>query len=342
MKKIVISKYGGPEVLKLVDSESESISSNQIRVKTHYAGVNFSEIMARMRLYPGAPTPPTGIGVEASGIVEAAGDDVTRFSAGDRVMGFCKFSSYASHVTMDESMAIPVPKNFGMDHAAAFPVIYMTAYMMIFDQCNIRKGDNILILGAGGGVGTALIQLSKIIGANVLAASSSWKHEKMKELGADICLDYRKKDWESEILEHTDGFGADIIIDPLGAASWKKMLSYLAPLGKLVIYGDQYMVGGPRANLFRVAKEFLSLPKFNPLKMMGRNQTIVGFHLGKLMGMESKVKRSLEALIDMVSENNVLPVVDKSFDGSRAGDAHQYIQDRKNFGKVLIDFKEIG
>lgn len=342
MKRVVISKYGGPDVLKLVDANSEDIAPNQLRIKTHFAGVNFSEIMARMRLYPGAPTPPSGIGVEASGIVEDIGNQVTGFSVGDRVMGFCKFSSYASHITMDEAMAIPVPDHFSMEHAAAFPLVYMTAYMMIYDQCNIREGDTILILGAGGGVGTALIQLSKIIGAKVLAASSSWKHQGMQELGADICIDYREGNWEHQIHENTDGLGADIIIDPLGAGSWKKMINYLAPLGKLVIYGDQYMVGGPKANVFRVAKEFLSIPKFNPLKMMSKNQTVIGFHLGRLMGMEKKVQRSLHSLIGMVEENSLLPIVDRSFHGTKAADAHRYIQDRKNFGKVLIDFKDIG
>ena len=342
MKKVVISKYGGPEVLKLVDAKKDDLGPRQIRLKTHFAGVNFSEIMARMRLYPGAPAPPSGIGVEASGIVESIGDEVSRYAVGDRVMGLCKYSSYASHVTMDEDMAIPVPDHFTMEHAAAFPVIYMTAYMMIFDQCNIRKGDSILILGAGGGVGTALIHLSKLVGAKILAASSSWKHGKIQELGADICIDYRSQNWEGKIHENTDGLGADIIIVPLGAASWKKMINCLAPLGKLVIYGDQYMVSGPRANIFRVAKEFLSIPKFNPLKMMSKNQAVVGFHLGRLMGMEKKVQRSLHSLIAMVEANGVLPVVDKSFHGSKAADAHSYIQDRKNFGKVLIDFRDIG
>jgi len=342
MKKVVISKYGGPDVLKLIDSKMLDIKPNELLIKTHYAGVNFSEIMARMRLYPGAPKPPTGIGVEASGIIEKIGNDVTDFKIGDRVMGLCRFSSYASHVVLDEQMAMQVPEHFDMDHAGAFPLVYMTAYMMIFDQCNIQSGDNILILGAGGGVGTALIQLAKVAGANVLAASSSWKHKRLKEMGADKCIDYRQDDWERLIHDHTGGNGADIIIDPLGAKSWKKMIDCLAPLGKLVIYGDQHMVSGYKINILKVIKEFLSIPKYNPLRMMSKNQAVIGFHLGRLMGAEHKIKRSRERLLNIIKEHQLLPVVDCSFDGKEASDAHKYIQDRKNFGKVLIDFKEIG
>jgi NADPH:quinone reductase-like Zn-dependent oxidoreductase len=161
MKEVIIKKFGPPEVLQIRERPTPSPKSNEVLVRNHFTGVNYAEIMARMRLYPGAPKPPATLGAEACGVVESIGEDVTQFKPGDRVMLFCRFNSYATHIVADEKMVMALPEEFSMEEGAAFPVVYITAYMMMFDLGNFREEETILIHGAGGGVGTAAIQLAQ-------------------------------------------------------------------------------------------------------------------------------------------------------------------------------------
>ena len=144
--------------------------------------------MARMRLYPGAPKPPTTLGEEGYGVIESVGKNITKFQPGDRVMVFSRYASYATHICTSEDMVMPLPNKFSFEEGAAFPVVYITAYMMIFDLGNFRKGETILIHGAGGGVGTAAIQLTQTIGGNIIGTASRWKHQKLKKRALSTAL----------------------------------------------------------------------------------------------------------------------------------------------------------
>ena len=176
MKEIIITKFGPPEVLQIRERPTPSPMKSDVLVRNHFTGVNFSEIMARMRLYPGAPKPPATLGSEACGIVESIGEDVTHFKPGDKVMLLCRFNSYATHIITDEKLVMTLPEKFSMEEGAAFPVVYITAYMMMFDLVNFREEETILIHGAGGGVGTAAIQLAQSTNGNIIGTSSKWKH----------------------------------------------------------------------------------------------------------------------------------------------------------------------
>ena len=161
MKRIEYIKFGGPDVLKVKDFTLPEPNNDEVQIKPHFAGINFAEIMTRMGLYPGAPKPPSCIGGEASGIIEKVGSNVSDFKPGDKVMVFAPFNSYSSHINVHKNMLIKLPDCFTMEQGAAFPVVYITAYMMMFDLGNLQDGDTFLIHGAGGGVGTAAIQLAK-------------------------------------------------------------------------------------------------------------------------------------------------------------------------------------
>ena len=131
------------------------------------------------------------------------------------MIGLSLSGSYSSHICIDKDLIIPLPENFELDEAAAFPVAYITAYMMIFDLGNLQDGDTFLIHGAGGGVGTAAIQLAKTKDIQIIGTSSSWKHDKISKMGVDKCIDYNKDDTEKEILDYTKGKGVDLVIDPI-------------------------------------------------------------------------------------------------------------------------------
>ena len=341
MKSIILTKYGAPEVLKVQEFEDIQPLDNQVRIKVHYAGINFAEIMARMKLYPGGPKPGSVLGGEVSGVIDEIGKDVTGLSIGQKVMGLSLAGSYSSQVCINADSIIPLPDNFKLDEAAAFPVAYITAYMMIFDLGNLQENDTFLMHGAGGGVGTAAIQLAKTKNVKIIGTSSSWKHDKLIKMGVDKCIDYNTDNTEKEIMDFTNGKGVDLVIDPIGAKNWKLSYKILAKMGKLIIYGDQNLVKGDKLKPLVAMKEIYSMPKYKPMDLMSNNKSVMGYHLGRFNGHEWKVQRSIKNLIKLVNDNDLHPVIDSKFSFEDAPKAHRYIQNRKNFGKVLLDFTSI-
>ena len=341
MESIILTKYGAPEVLKVKKKDDVEPGNNQVRIKVHYAGINFAEIMARMKLYPGGPKPGGILGGEVSGVIDKIGNNVQGLNVGDKVMGLTMSGSYTSLTCIDANSIIPLPDHFNLEEAAAFPVTYITAYMMMFDLGNLQDGDTFLIHGAGGGVGTAAIQLAKTKNIKIIGTSSSWKHDKITQMGVDKCIDYNKSDIEKEIMDFTNGKGVDLIIDPVGTKNWKISYKVLSKMGKLIIYGDQNLVKGDKLKPMVALKEMYSMPKYKPMDLMANNKAVMGYHLGRFKGHEWKVKRSIDNLIKLVKEYDLHPVVDSKFSYQDAAKAHRYIQDRKNFGKVLLDFTSV-
>jgi synaptic vesicle membrane protein VAT-1 len=341
MKKIIISKYGAPEVLQVRDTEIPIPKSGEILIKNYFSGVNFSEVMARMKLYPGAPKPPCTLGGECSGVIESIGENVNGFSIGQRVMAFSRFKSYASHVCTPQEMVMPLPEEFSLEQGAAFPVTYITAYQMLFDLGNLRSGDTILIHGAGGGVGTAAIQIAKSLDVKIIGTASKWKHPQLIKMGVDYCIDYQNEDVFKQVESFTSSKGVDIIIDPVGAKNWKMSYKCLGIMGKLIIFGDQDLVTGFKLNPISALKELWSMPKYKPMSLMSANKSIMGYHLGRMQGAEEKIKRSILALEKLAKDGHISPIIDKVFTYTDSPSAHQYMQERKNFGKILIDFSKV-
>ena len=210
----------------------------------------------------------------------------------------------------------------------------------MFDLGNFHKGETILIHGAGGGVGTAAIQLAQVAGGNIIGTSSGWKHEKLKNMGVNHCIDYNTEDVYQKVMEYTGGRGVDLIIDPVGSKNWKVSYKCLSPMGKLVVFGDQNFVKGKSLNLMASLKEFYSMPKFRPMDLMSRNKSVMGYHLGRLTGAEDKIQLAVAALNNLARDGKIKPVIDKVFPFTEADKAQAYIQERKNFGKGLLDFRE--
>jgi len=341
MKSVILTKYGAPEVLQVKELNDLEPLNNEVRIKVHYAGINFAEIMARMKLYPGGPKPGSVLGGEVSGVIDKIGKDVKGLSIGDKVMGLTLSGSYSSQACINTNSIIPLPDNFELDEAAAFPVTYITAYMMMFDLGNLQDGDTFLIHGAGGGVGTAAIQLAKTKNIKIIGTSSSWKHDRLTKMGVDKCIDYNTDNTEKEIMDFTNGKGVDLIIDPIGTKNWKLSYRVLAKMGKLIIYGDQNLVKGDKLKPIVAIKEMYSMPKYKPMDLMSNNKAVMGYHLGRFKGHEWKVKRSIENLIKLVNDNDLHPIIDSKFSFEDAPKAHRHIQGRKNFGKVLLDFTSI-
>ena len=342
MKRIEYIKHGSPDVLQVKNFELPSPSENEIQIQTSFAGINFADIMSRMGLYPGCPKPPHPIGAEASGVINKVGKNVKDFKIGDAVMTFVFFNGYSSHINIDANLAMKLPEHFSLSDGGAFPLVYMTAYMMMFDLGNLQKDEIFFIQGAGGGVGTAAIQLAKSVGAKIIGTSSKWKHKKLYEMGVDLCIDYYNENVRKKIMDFTNGYGVDLIVDPVGGKQWSESYKTLAPMGKLIVYGNQNLVTGQTRSIRALIKEFFNMPKIKPFEMIGANKSVMGYHLGKLKGAEHKVKKAMEKLLKMTQKDSTIkPVIDSIFPFEDASKAHQHIQDKKNFGKVLLDFTKL-
>jgi NADPH:quinone reductase-like Zn-dependent oxidoreductase len=235
---------------------------------------------------------------------------------------------------------MPLPGKLSFEEGAAFPVIYLTAYMMMFNLGNFQKDETILIHGAGGGVGTAAIQLAQAVGGNIIGTASKWKHQKLHEMGVEHCIDYTNENVHEKVMRFTSNRGVDLILDPVGSHNWKISYECLSPLGKMIIFGDQNFVKGKSFNFLALMKEMFSMPKYKPMDLMSKNKSVMGYHLGRLAGAEDKIQKAASKLHDLAQTEKIKPIIDQIFSFTDAPKAHEHIQNRKNFGKVLLDFND--
>ncbi len=337
MKQAWITKSGAPEVIELREAPDPTPGHGEVRIRVHASGVNFADIMARLGLYPDAPPLPTVVGYEVSGVVDAVGAGVSGVSAGDRVVSLSRFGGYSDVVCVPAGWTAPVPERLSFEQAAAIPVNYLTAWLMLVHLGNVREGDRVLVHAAAGGVGQAALQICRWKGAEVIGTASAGKHERLREAGVAHCIDYRNEDVKAGVLAATDGRGVDIVLDAIGGRSYRDSYDVLAPLGRLYVFGATSAAPGTRRNLFAAAKAILTMPRFAPIPMMNDNRGVMGVNLGHLWDQAEAMSSMLREILSLTDEGVFAPVVDATFPLSRAGEAHAYIQARKNFGKVVLD-----
>ncbi len=334
-------RHGGASVLHLAEGPRPAPQRGEVLIRTHFAGINFADIMARMGLYRGAPGLPLVPGLEVAGVVETAGPEAEGFAVGQHVLALTRFGGYRSHVAVPQGQVRAVPEGISLEAAAALPLTYLTAHLMMFRLGNLRPGQTILIHSAGGGVGTAAVQLARLSETHILCTASAGKHERLREVGAEECIDYRTEDFVAAVKAATSGRGADLILDAQGPAHVQKSLKALARLGTVVAYGVQRNVGRSRwqAASLKLLWELLTA-RLSPVRLMNANKGVVGFHLGRLPPDSAAVQEALDELLPWLGEGRISPVVDKVFPAGEAAQAHAYIHARRNFGKVLLDFRE--
>jgi synaptic vesicle membrane protein VAT-1 len=336
MRQVWIPRIGRPEVLTVKESPDPEVRTGEVRVRVKASGINFADILARMGLYPDAPSLPAVVGYEVSGLVDQVGEGVTTFAEGDRVLCFTRFGGYSDVICVPAIQAQRFPERLSFESAAAIPVNYLTAWMMLVYLGNVHEGDKVLVHAAAGGVGQAAIQICKYKGAHVFGTASAPKHERLREMGVEHCIDYRTENFESRILELTNGEGVQIALDAVGGKSFPKSYRCLSHLGRLFMFGVSSFAPGKQRSLLATASGFLSMPRFKPIPLMNANRGVFGFNLGHLWHRTELMKSILVKVIDLVEQGLFEPTVARTFPLEQAADAHQYIQDRKNFGKVLL------
>ena len=338
MKAVRIHEHGGPEVLTWDEVESPSCPKDKVLMEVKAASINHLDLWVR-KGFPGIELPLI-MGSDASGVIAEVGSEVTGWNTGDEVMvqpgvycGKCKFCKRekenlcvkfgiigeAGDGTQCHFVAIK-PENLGrkpaavsFEEAAAFPLVFLTAYTMLVRRAKIEEGENVLVLGAGSGVGSAAIQIAKHFGCTVMAtAGNEDKLQHAQDLGADLTINHYNEKIHERIREFTKGWGADIVFEHVGEVTWPSSMRSLAHGGRLVTCGA---TTGPKASI-------------EIRHLFHKQQTIMGSTMGDAA--------AFTELLDFLEKGVLKPVLDQTFPMSEAAEAHRYIEEGKQFGKVVL------
>ncbi len=336
MRQVWITKRGGPEVLQVREAADPAPREGEVRIRVAAAGINFADVLARMGLYPDAPPLPAVVGYEVAGTVDAVGPGVEGLREGDRVGALTRFGGYADVLCVSAAQAFPISPALSFEKAAAIPVNYLTAWLMLVHLGCVRAGDRVLVHAVAGGVGQAAVQICRWRGAEVVGTASASKHARLRELGVAHCIDYRTQDFEAEVRRLYGKRGVDIALDAVGGDSFKKSYRCLGPLGRLYLFGVSSFAPGRTRSVMAALRGIASMPRFSPIALMNGNRGVHGVNLGHLWHRVDLLREMLGEIVGLVADGTFDPVVDSTFPFDRAGEAHARMQDRQNFGKVLL------
>lgn len=345
MNAIAFSEQGDIDVLKYQDIPMPSLDTDEILVKVKSCAVNYLDIHARR------DRPEIKQKLEKTGTPHILGSDIAgeiaeisgthpKLAIGDHVilapcipcgicndcingyenlcdtqqlLGFQTDGGYAEFVKAPAKNAIQIADTLSFVEASALPIAYLTAWHMLITRAQLRAGEDVLILGAGGSVGSAGLQIAKLVGAHIFAtASTDEKLACAKEHGADVTINYTDVDFSEVILKETDGRGVDVVLEHVGAATWDKSISSLAKNGRLVSCG---VTTG-------------NIGEINIRKMYQKQLTIMGSALG--------TTKELRQLVRLAEQRRLIPIIDRTLPLEQAAEAHQLLESRKNFGKVCL------
>ena len=333
MKQIQLSKPGGLENLKLTDTENPSLKDNEVLLKVHASSLNYHDLMVALGLIP---TEDKRVPLsDAAGEILEVGKDVSKWTAGDKVMSMCfpnwvsgppKYDllsfigdnqdGYATElISIQESAITKIPNNLNFKEAATLPCAGLTAWRALVDEGRLKSGETVLVQGTGG-VSVFALQLAKTFGATVIATSSSEeKLEKLKSLGADHLINYKAHpEWGKEVLKITNNEGVDHVVEVGGAGTFSESVRCTKLAGHIALIG---VLSGPSVSEIILPRIFLKQIRLSGIAMANQDSQI--------------------AMIDYLEKNEIKPEISDSFDLKDLGAAFQHQIDNKHFGKISID-----
>jgi NADPH:quinone reductase-like Zn-dependent oxidoreductase len=341
MKAVVLTRTGGPEVLEVQEWPDPAVGAGEVRIAVRAAGLNFADTMARVGFYPGAPKKPCVLGYEVAGEVETIGADVSGFVIGERVMAGTRFGGQAELAIAQARDVMPMPDHLSFEEGAAFCVSYGTGYAALMIMGGLRAQSRVLIHSAAGGVGTAATQIARNAGAEIFGTASAAKHPAIQAQGVHHPIDYRTQDFKAEVRRLTDGEGVDIVMDALGPTSFHKDYRILRPGGRLIMYNLSDALNEKGLNVRAAASSLLRLPTstmpwWNPGRMLNQNRGVFGLNMLSWWRREGGMERITAPLLEDLGSGRLAPVVAKVFPFERADDAHRFLAERRNIGKVVL------
>jgi putative PIG3 family NAD(P)H quinone oxidoreductase len=323
VKAITLPQPGGPEALVLDDVPDPMPRPGEVVVEVVAAGVNRADVMQRQGHYDPPPGSSAYPGLEVSGRIAQLGDGVDGWSVGDEVCALLTGGGYAEKVTVPAGQLLPVPAGVSLEDAAALPEVACTVWSNIFMTANIQPGEVLLVHGGGSGIGTMAVQLGREVGARVaVTAGSPEKLEVCRELGASILVNYRTEDFEAVVREATDGHGADVILDTIGAKYLARNVGLLAVNGRLVVIGLQ---GGRTAEI-------------NLGAMLAKRCALVATTLRARPAAEKAVIVAAvrEHVWPLIESGRVRPIVHAAYPLGDAAGAHREMEASTHVGKLLL------
>ena len=323
MRAVTIPTPGDADALVLDEVPEPSPGPGEVIVEVVSAGLNRADVMQRQGFYnppPGASAYP---GLEVSGRIVALGDGVTGWSVGDEVCALLTGGGYAERVAVPAGQLLPVPDGVSLEDAAALPEVVSTVWSNLFMTANLQPGETLLVHGGSSGIGTMAIQLAREVGAQVaVTAGSAEKLDVCRELGASILVNYRDQDFEQVVRDATDGHGADVVLDTIGAKYLARNVSLLAPNGRLVIIGLQ---GGRTGEIDLGA-------------MLAKRCALIATTLrARPLGEKAAIVAAVrEHVWPLVAEGRVRPVIQGRYPLDQVAAAHREMEASTHIGKILL------
>ncbi|MCT7356472.1 NAD(P)H-quinone oxidoreductase [Streptomyces sp. 15-116A] len=323
MHAITISEPGGPEALVWEEAPDPVPGEGEVLVEVVAAAVNRADILQRQGHYDPPPGASPHPGLECSGRIAALGSGVGGWAVGDEVCALLSGGGYAEKVAVPAGQLLPVPEGLDVKQAAALPEVVCTVWSNVFMIAHLRPGETLLVHGGSSGIGTMAIQLAKAVGAKVaVTAGTEEKLERCAELGADILINYREQDFVEELEKATDGAGADVILDNMGAKYLDRNVKALAVNGRLAIIGMQ---GGVKGEL-------------NIGRLLAKRAAISATSL-RARPLEEKaaiVAAVREHVWPLIAGGRVRPVIDRELPMPEAAEAHRVVEESGHVGKVVL------
>lgn len=331
MRSVVMTRYGPARVLQVRErSEPQPPGVGQVSIEVEASGVNFADVLARLRLYPEAPKPPDVVGFEVAGTVLEVGSGVTGRAPGDRVFAGTRFGGYSERVTANADDVFALPERLSFSQGAAIPVNYLTAWLSLVSYGDLQRDQRVLIHGAAGGVGVAAIQIGRALGGELWGTASPGKHEAILELGLDHALDYTAGGWDRDLS------GFDVILDPLGPGSWRRSRSMLRQGGRVIGYGAADAVKGGRLSPLGLIRSGARMPRPNLIKEMWASRGFQGLSLLGLWDDRGALAPFARRMWPLVDDGSIDPVIAEEVPFAEAPRAHEILTERRNIGKVVL------
>ena len=323
MRAVVIREFGEADVLTLSEVPVPPLGAHEVLIDVAAAGVNRADVLQRRGFYPPPAGAPDWPGLECSGTVREVGAEVTGWKPGDRVCALLDGGGYAEQVVVDAGMCLPVPDGVDLVDAAGLPEVACTVWSNVFMAAGLQRGQVLLVHGGSSGIGTMATQLAHALGARVaVTASSAEKLAACTELGAGIAINYKEQDFVAELLRATDGHGADVILDSIGAKYLARNIDALATGGRLVIIG---FLGGIRAEI-------------NLQNLLAKRAAVLATSL-RARPLEEKrviVSQVREYVWPLIADGSVHTVVDSRLPLDQAVAAHARMEESGHIGKILL------
>jgi len=327
--RIVIAALGGPEVMKYVEEEKPETRAGEVRVKVLAAGVAFADILIRRGLYPDQPPLPVTPGYDIVGEIDAVGEGVTQFRAGQRVAAMTMIGGYSRFTIVPEAHLVAVPDGLDPAEAVSLVLNYVTAYQMLHRIAKLRAGQRLLVHGAAGGVGTAALQLGKIMGLELFGTASKAKHDVVRAMGGTP-IDYRTEKFADRIRQLAPG-GVDCVLDPIGGTQWWTSYGCLRRGGTLVCYGAQVMMkSGKMAAGLGFA--FVGL-----MKILPDGKQVAWYNAKTLRNAHPEwFREDLSKLFELLKAREIVPVIAAKFPLREAARANEMLEKAQVSGKIVL------